>query len=62
MASAGFNTPAAIIGRWAPASDGNPVGNYARYVAEGVGANLTDQLDLNNPDVRRKVAQRIIAI
>lgn len=56
----GFNTPAAIIGRWAPASDGNPVGNYARYVAEGTGTGLTDQLDMNNPEVRRTVAQRII--
>jgi len=55
----GLNTPASIIGRWAPANDGNPVNNYSRYVAEGVGVDPTAQLDLSDPNVRRAVAERI---
>jgi hypothetical protein len=55
----GFNTPASIIGRWAPANDGNPVNNYSRYVAEGVGGDPTAQLDLSDPNIRRAVAERI---
>lgn len=43
----GFNTPAAIINRWAPPSDNNPTADYAAYVARraGIGVNdpVTDQ-------------------
>lgn len=53
----GFNTPNAIIGRWAPAADGNPVASYARFVAAGADPNAP--LDMANPAIRRDVAARI---
>jgi hypothetical protein len=42
----GFDTPAEIIGRWAPASEnGNAsTSNYARYVASGLGIGLNDKV------------------
>jgi hypothetical protein len=58
-AKKGIDTPAGIIGRWAPASDGNPVNAYASYVAQGVGVDPGARLDMSDPAVRRTVAERI---
>lgn len=55
----GFNTPEAIINRWAPPSDNNPTSNYSAYVAEGLGVQPNVPLDMNDPGVRRQVAERI---
>lgn len=38
----GFDTPAEIIGRWAPPSDNNPTDRYAAYVANRIGVGLND--------------------
>ena len=55
----GFDSPDAIINRWAPPSDNNPTRNYSAYVAEGLGVDPSARLDMNDPNVRRQVAERI---
>lgn len=55
----GFNTVAKIIGRWAPASDGNDVAGYARFVSQKLGVSPDQPLDLNNPQVAGAVAEAI---
>lgn len=40
----GLNTPAAIIGRWAPSSDGNNVSAYAGAVAKELGIGPNDAI------------------
>lgn len=55
----GFNTVAKIIGRWAPASDGNDVAAYSQFVANKVGVRPDQPLDLNNPQIAGAVAEAI---
>lgn len=55
----GFNTPEAIINRWAPPTDNNPTRAYSAYVAEGLGVAPNATLDMSDPSVRRRVAERI---
>ncbi len=55
----GFDTPSEIIGRWAPASDGNPTPAYVDFVAKKLGVKADERLNLDNPDVARKVAGAI---
>lgn len=52
----GFDTPAAIINRWAPPSDNNPTAQYAAYVAQRVGVDVNDRI---TPDQVPLVAQAI---
>lgn len=52
----GFDTPAKIINRWAPPSDGNPTNAYAQYVAQRVGIGINDTV---TPDQIPLVAQAI---
>jgi hypothetical protein len=52
----GINTAAGVISRWAPKEDGNPVNQYSAFVGEG---DPNAPLDLSNPDVRSRVAERI---
>lgn len=40
----GFDTPAEIINRWAPPSDGNPTNAYVNYVARRVGVGPNDRI------------------
>ena len=47
----GINTVQAIIGRWAPQSDGNPTNNYSAFVAKKLGVSQDQSLDMNNPQV-----------
>jgi hypothetical protein len=44
----GLNTVAGIIGRWAPASDGNDTGRYAAQVAARLGVSPMDPLNLHD--------------
>ncbi|WP_458098618.1 hypothetical protein [Roseomonas sp. WA12] len=53
----GLNTVAGIIGRWAPASDGNNVSSYAMNVARKLGVDPNAPIDMTNPDVRRRLAE-----
>lgn len=46
-----------VVSRWAPSLDGNNVGAYAQFVANGGDPNAP--IDLNNPEVRRGVALRM---
>jgi hypothetical protein len=46
-----------VISRWAPASDGNNVGEYAKFVANGGDPNAP--LDLSNPESRAAIAKRM---
>lgn len=48
----GLNTPAGIIGRWAPAADGNNVSAYASTVAKQIGINPNDPI---TPELRPKL-------
>jgi hypothetical protein len=45
----GFNTPDAIVNRWAPPSDNNPTKAYAANIAKALGVDPTTKIDLNNP-------------
>lgn len=51
----GLNTVAGIIGRWAPASDGNPVSAYAKAVSDEIGVKPTDPINMNDPAIRQKL-------
>lgn len=51
----GINNVSGVINRWAPASDGNPVGNYASSVAKAAGVDPNAQIDLGDPALRQKL-------
>lgn len=53
----GINTVLGAVSRWAPASDGNNPQQYAAYVSRRLGVGPNDQIDLNNPQTARRVAQ-----
>lgn len=55
----GFDTPAKIIARWAPPSDGNDTVGYARTVAQALGIGVNDKIDLSNPATLQTIAQTI---
>ena len=46
-ASRGVVTPAQVINRWAPPSDGNPTQAYAQYVARRLGIGVNDPIPAN---------------
>lgn len=46
-AARGVVTPAQIINRWAPPSDGNPTQAYAQYVARRLGIGVNDPVPAN---------------
>lgn len=46
-AARGVVTPAQIINRWAPPSDGNPTQAYAQYVAQRLGIGVNDPVPAN---------------
>jgi len=49
----GINTVAGVIGRWAPkGADGNPTSAYAGFVAQRMGVNPNDKIDLTDPKTR----------
>jgi hypothetical protein len=56
----GFNTVEAIVNRWSPQADpGNAPGstnNYARFVAQRLGVQPNQPLDMNNPQVLSALA------
>lgn len=52
----GLNTVSGVIGRWAPSSDGNNVGNYAGFVAKKLGVAPDQPLDMDRPEVRQALA------
>jgi hypothetical protein len=52
----GLNTVQGIVGRWAPASDGNNVSNYAQFVAQKLGVRPDQPLDMANPAVVQQLA------
>jgi hypothetical protein len=47
----GRNTVAKIVSKWAPASDGNPVGAYVKSVAQKMGVHPNQTLDMTDPQV-----------
>jgi hypothetical protein len=51
----GINTVAGVIGRWAPANDGNPVSAYAQFVAQKAGIDPNVPINLADPAVRAKI-------
>jgi|GEM_PF-226977 len=51
-----LETPAQIIGRWAPAADRNPETAYARFVARRVGVRPHDPIPQDYEHTRRLVA------
>lgn len=58
----GFNTVNKIIGRWAPASDGNDVSGYAGAVARSLGVSPDQPLDLANPTVKAGLADAMAKV
>ncbi len=52
----GINTVAGVINRWAPPSDGNPTGEYAKSVAAKIGVDPNAQIDLNDPRIRHALS------
>jgi predicted RNA methylase len=49
----GINSISGVVNRWAPSSDGNDTGAYARFVSQKLGIEPDDPIDLFNPGVRR---------
>lgn len=56
----GLRTVQQIVNRWAPPSENN-TSAYVRAVASAVGVQANDPVDLNNPDVLRRLVAAIIA-
>jgi hypothetical protein len=58
----GFNTPRAIINRWAPPSDqpGKSNTNYIAAVAKALGVKPTDTINLKDPAVMQQLVASII--
>jgi hypothetical protein len=56
----GLDTVAGVVGRWSPQADPtNKAGStnaYTDFVARKLGVSPNTQLDMNNPEVRRKLA------
>lgn len=57
----GLNTVAGIVGRWAPATDGNNVSAYAANVAKQMGVDPTAPLNMSDPNVKAKLAMAMAA-
>jgi hypothetical protein len=53
----GLNTPAGVISRWAPSSDGNDPLGYAATVSKEIGVGPNDTLDMSDPNVRMRMAR-----
>jgi len=53
----GMKTVRDVVSRWAPASDGNDVDAYAKFVANG--GDPDAPIDLSNPEVRAGMAKRM---
>lgn len=58
----GRNTPAKIIEKWAPASDGNNVSAYAGSVAKALGIGPNDPIPMEDPTVRRRLIDAMSAV
>ncbi len=56
----GLNTIAGIIGRWAPAGDGNDVSAYAAAVSRSTGFGVDQELNLQNPATMQAVLTAMI--
>jgi hypothetical protein len=58
----GFNTPRAIINRWAPPSDqpGKSNANYVAAVAKALGVKPTDTINVKDPAVMQQLVATII--
>ncbi len=55
----GLNTPAKIIGRWAPPSE-NDTGSYARQVARALGVGVDDVVDLQDANLLARIVSAIV--
>lgn len=55
----GINTVEGIISRWAPKEDSNPTPAYIQFVAQKLGVDPKQPLDLNNPQVLSAVSGAI---
>ena len=59
----GLNTPAKIIAKWAPAGDGNNnPGAYAGTVARALGVGPNDPIPMEDPAMRRRLAEAMAAV
>ena len=58
----GINTPAGIIGRWAPPSDGNDTNSYAAQVAKKLGISPNDPIDVTDPKIRGVLGKAIATV
>lgn len=57
----GVDTVAKVINRWAPPSDNNPTDAYVAFVAQRLGVDPNQSLDLRDRSVARKFADAIEA-
>ncbi len=55
----GLDTPAKIIGRWAPPQE-NDTAAYARQVAAALGVGVDDQIDMQDPDTLVRIVPAIV--
>lgn len=55
----GLDTPAKIIGRWAPPQE-NDTAAYARQVADALGVGVDDQIDLQDPATLARIVPAIV--
>lgn len=57
----GLNTPASIIGRWAPPSE-NDTSSYVAQVAKKLGVGPNDPIDVSDPNVRNVLSKTIALV
>ena len=58
----GITTPAGIIGKWAPPSDGNDTNSYVAQVAKKLGVSPNDPIDVTDPKVRDILGKTIATV
>lgn len=55
-----LDTPNKIISRWAPSSDDNPEQAYALFIANRLGVNPDDQLEVDDYKIMKQLMQAIV--
>jgi len=61
-ANSGLNTPASIVGKWAPRSDNQAsFDNYVKFVSNQLGVGPNDQINMSDPNTRAKLRSAMTA-
>lgn len=57
----GINTVSGVVSRWAPQAAGNNTGNYAAYIAQQMGVDPNQKLNMSDPSVQHGILSGIFS-